>query len=110
MFISSCLKALLILTLFKGLTFSQKPVHPDFEKIFKNKGSLSISPVFGGGTAQAEFEVLSGVPAMEKLSGVEFDVFTGAETYGLPALLAKGGYHTMATNAYNPDFFNSINA
>ncbi len=97
-------------TLFSGLTFSRKPVHPDFEKIFKNKGSISIAPVFGGGTAQAEFEVLSGVPAMEKLSGVEFDVFTGKETYGLPAILAKGGYHTMATNAYKPDFFNSINA
>ncbi len=96
--------------LFKGLTFSRKPVHPEFEKIFKNKGSISISPVFGGGTAQAEFELLSGAPAMEKLSGVEFDVFTGAETYGLPALLAKGGYHTIATNAYKPDFFNSINA
>ena len=96
--------------LFQGLSFSQKPVHPDFEKIFKKKGSISISPVFGGGTAQAEFEVLSGVPAMEKLSGVEFDVFTGKETYGLPAILAKGGYHTMATNAYKPDFFNSINA
>jgi len=97
-------------TLFGGLSFSQSPVHPDFDKIFKNKGSHSISPVFAGGTAQAEFEVLSGVPAMGKFSGMEFDVFTGAETYCLPALLNKAGYHTMASNAYKPDFFNSINA
>jgi len=96
--------------LFVGLSFSRKPVHPDFEKIFQNKGSLSISPVFGGGTAQAEFEMLSGVPALRKMSGVDFDVFTGKETHGLPAILAKGGYHTMATNAYKPDFFNTINA
>jgi len=96
--------------LFDGLTYSMKPVHPDFEKIFNKKGSLSLSPVFGGGTAQAEFELLCGVPAYKKMSGVEFDVFTGKQTYGLPALLAKGGYHTMATNAYKPDFFNSINA
>ena len=96
--------------LFKDLTFSRKPVHPEFEKIFKNKGSISISPVFGGGTAQAEFEILSGVPAFEKLSGIEFDVFTGKGTYGLPAILGKAGYHTMVTNAYKPDFFNSINA
>jgi len=96
--------------LFAGLSFSRRPVHPDFEKIFKNKGSLSISPVFGGGTAQAEFEVLSGVPAFGRFSGMEFDVFTGAETYCLPASLARAGYHAMATNAYKPDFFNSINA
>lgn len=97
-------------TLFGGLSFSQSPVHQDFDKIFKNKESRSISPVFAGGTAQAEFEVLSGVPAMGKFSGMEFDVFTGAGTYCLPAMLNRAGYHTMATNAYKPDFFNSINA
>jgi phosphoglycerol transferase MdoB-like AlkP superfamily enzyme len=96
--------------LFDGLSFSRSPVHPDFDKIFKNKGSLSIAPLFAGGTAQSEFEVLSGVPAFGKFSGMEFDVFTGAGTYCLPALLTKAGYHTMATNAYKPDFFNSINA
>ncbi len=96
--------------LFDGLTFSRKPTHPDFEKIFKNKGSLSIAPLYAGGTAQSEFEVLAGVPAFGKFSGMEFDVFTGAGTYCLPALLARAGYHTMATNAYKPDFFNSINA
>jgi len=97
-------------TLFAGLSFSENPVHPDFDKLFKNKGSISISPVFAGGTAQAEFEVLSGVPAFGKFSGMEFDVFTGAGTFCLPALLNRAGYNTMATNAYKPDFFNSINA
>jgi phosphoglycerol transferase MdoB-like AlkP superfamily enzyme len=104
------LESLIDPTLFGGLSFSQSPVHPDFDKIFKNKGSHSISPVFAGGTAQAEFEVLSGVPAMGKFSGMEFDVFTGAGTYCLPTTLNRAGYHTMATNAYKPDFFNSINA
>jgi len=97
-------------TLFGRLSFSQHPVHPDFDKIFKNRGSYSISPVFAGGTAQAEFEVLSGAPALEKFSGIEFNVFTGAETHCLPSLLNKAGYHTIATNAYKPDFFNYINA
>lgn len=96
--------------LLRGTTFSPKPTHPSFEKIFKNKGSLSVSPVFGGGTAQAEFEALCGVPAMRELSGVEFDVFSGRRTFCLPNLLLKGGYHTMASNAFVPDFFNSINA
>ena len=96
--------------LLRGATYSRNPVHPDFEKLFRNKGGLSISPVFGGGTAQAEFEVLCGVPAMRELSGVEFDVFTGAKTLCLPNVLAQSGYRTVATNAFVPDFFNSTNA
>ncbi len=96
--------------LLSGAVFSRKPTHPDFEKIFKNKGSLTISPVFGGGTAQAEFEALCGVPALRELSGVEFDAFSGRRTLCLPNILLRGGYHTVATNAFVPDFFNSINA
>ncbi len=90
--------------------YSRKPAHPDFEEIFRHKGGLSHSPVFGGGTGQAEFELLCGVPAMRELSGVEFNVFTGAKTACLPSLLGEAGYHTMATNGYRPDFFNSTNA
>jgi len=87
--------------------FSRNPVHPSFEAIFKDMGGFSISPVFGGATAQAEFEVLCGVPAMRELSGIEFDVFTGSQTLCLPNILGQAGYHTMATNAFTPDFFNS---
>ena len=90
--------------------FSKDPAHPAFTELLGGKGSLSISPVFGGGTAQAEFEVLCGVPAMRELSGIEFDVFTGSPTPCLPYLLAEGGYQTLASNAYKPDFFNSTNA
>ncbi|MBF0398106.1 MAG: sulfatase-like hydrolase/transferase [Desulfobacterales bacterium] len=96
--------------LLQGAKFSRKSTHPDFAKIIKDKGTLSLSPVFGGGTAQAEFEVLCGVPAMREISGVEFNVFSGAETPCLPSILVKAGYHTIATNAYVPEFFNSINA
>jgi phosphoglycerol transferase MdoB-like AlkP superfamily enzyme len=97
-------------SLLKNANFSKNPAHSDFTKLFSNKGSLSISPVFGGGTAQAEFEVLCGVPALRELSGIEFDVFTGAETLCLPNILKEGGYQTLATNAFLPDFFNSTNA
>jgi hypothetical protein len=96
--------------LLRGAHFSRNPVHPSFDAFFKNKGGFSVSPVFGGATAQAEFEVLSGVPAMRELSGIEFDVFTGSKTLCLPNLLAQGGYHTIATNAFLPGFFNSTNA
>jgi len=97
-------------SLLRGARYSQKPVHPSFEKLFAGKEGFTVSPVFGGGTAQAEFEILCGVPAMRELSGVEFDVFTGARTLCLPNLLSQGGYQTIATNSFVPDFFNSTNA
>jgi len=93
--------------LFKRVRFTTNPVHPDFVRLFGENTGLSISPVFGGATAQAEFEVLCGVPALEKLSSVEFNVFSGAPVYCLPGLLDKAGYHTVATNAYKPNFFNA---
>ncbi len=97
-------------TLMDKAEFSRSPIHPEFEKIFKGKRNFTLSPVFGGGTAQAEFEVLCGVPAMRELSGVEFDVFTGSRTSCLPNILSQGGYQTIATNSYKPDFFNAANA
>lgn len=90
--------------------FSRNPAHPAFSKLLAKKGGISISPVFAGSTAQAEFEVLCGAPALREFSGIEFDVFTGAKTPCLPGILAQGGYETNATNSYKPDFFNSTNA
>jgi phosphoglycerol transferase MdoB-like AlkP superfamily enzyme len=71
---------------------------------------FSISPVFGGKTAQAEFEVLCGVPAFGEMTGVEFNNFTGAPAHCLPGILEKAGYQTMASNAYDPSFFNAPSA
>jgi phosphoglycerol transferase MdoB-like AlkP superfamily enzyme len=96
--------------LLRNARFSRNPEHPDFEAFFKNQAGMSISPVFGGSTAQAEFEVLCGVPAMRELSGIEFDVFTGAKTLCMSNVLGQAGYHTMATNAFYPDFFNATKA
>lgn len=97
-------------TLFKGATYTKDPFHPSFKKIFGNKMGFSLSPVVGGKTAQAEFEVLCGVPAFEELAGVEFNGFTGAPAYCLPGTLQLAGYQTMASNAYNPSFFNEPTA
>lgn len=92
--------------LFRKLNFSSSPVHPDFEKLFGDQLGLSLSPVFGGATAQAEFEILCGVPALERLSSVEFNVFNGSAAHCLPGQLASLGYHSSASNTYKPDFFN----
>ena len=88
--------------------FSRSPVHPAFEKLFGDNLSLSRSPVFGGATAQAEFEVLCGVPALEMVSSVEFNAFTGAPANCLPQVLRQLGYRSVASNAYKPNFFNAL--
>ena len=93
--------------LFRKLGFSSTPVHPDFERLFGDQLSLSLSPVFGGATAQAEFEILCGVPALERLSSVEFNVFNGSSAHCLPGQLASLGYHSSASNIYKPNFFNA---
>jgi len=97
-------------SLIKGAQFTPSPVDPGFDKLFHNKSGFSIAPVFAGGTAQSEFEVLCGVPALRELSGIEFNVFTGTKTYCLPHLLSQGGYQTTVTNSFVPDFYNSTNA
>ena len=93
--------------LFRKLDFSKSPVHPSFDELFGHKLGLSLSPVFGGATAQAEFEILCGVPALEYLSSVEFDVFNGSAAHCLPGQLASLNYHSTASNTYKPDFFNA---
>jgi phosphoglycerol transferase MdoB-like AlkP superfamily enzyme len=94
--------------LFAGLKFSQPPTAPAFTKLVGKTDTYSISPVFGGGTAQAEFEVLCGLPAFKALSSIEFNVFTGGKTSCMPTVLVDAGYHTMASNAHKPKFFNAI--
>ena len=96
--------------LFAGVTFSKDPRHPDFAALVGDKQSFSISPVFGGESAQAEFEVLCGVPAMQKLSEIEFDDFTGDATACMPDILDQAGYATLVSNAFEPDYFNWMKA
>ena len=97
-------------TLFRGVTFSKDPRHPDYAELVGDSQGFSISPVFGGRTAQAEFEALCGVPALSKITFIEFNTFTGHPAGCMPDLLRQAGYATYASNAYMPDYFNTIKA
>lgn len=94
---------------FKGLKFLTPPAPPEFQPLRK-KMHVATSTVFGGGTAQAEFEILCGVPALEIYTSAEFNMLDGTKTPCLPNLLAEAGYRTIATQSYKPDFFNSEKA
>jgi phosphoglycerol transferase MdoB-like AlkP superfamily enzyme len=97
-------------TLFQNVSFSKDPRHPDFTQLVGDQQSFSISPVFGGGTAQAEFEALCGVPALGELSEIEFDNFTGHAAGCMPGILHQAGYQTYVSNIFEPDYFNSTKA
>ncbi len=94
---------------FAALEFQTPPAPPRFDALRKNM-HISRSPVFGGGTAQVEFEILCGVPALELYSPAEFNMFKGMPTPCLPNLLGANGYRTIATQSYKPEFFNSEQA
>jgi len=94
-------------TLLSKIRFSRNPMHPNLLRHIGTKPTLSESPVFGGRSAQAEFEILCGIPAFSEYSDIEFSIFGGKINHSLPAILSQAGYITIATNSYRPDFFNS---
>ncbi len=97
------------LRLLRGVTFSQPPFSPAFAAWVDPFISSSMSPVFGGETARAEFEVLCGVPSL-RLYGLEFLGFSGAKTYCLPTILGDAGYRTVLSFPHGPVFFNTRHA
>jgi len=103
------LESLLDPTRFSAVDFRSPVDPPGFEPLRKRLRAIT-APVFGGGTAQVEFEVLCGAPALERYSSAEFNMMSGAPTPCLPNLLAGAGYRTIATQPYKPDFFNSEKA
>ncbi|MEA3274325.1 MAG: sulfatase-like hydrolase/transferase [Pseudomonadota bacterium] len=103
------LESLLDPVRFSAVDFRSPADPPRFESLRKTM-RVATAPVFGGGTAQVEFEVLCGVPSLELYSPAEFSMMSGALTPCLPTLLAGAGYRTIATQSYKPDFFNSEKA
>ncbi len=97
-------------TLFDKIPKNIHPIHPDYLKLVGKNQGFSVSPIFGGYTAQPEFEALCGVPAFQEFDQIEFNLFTGSKTYCLPTILKDFGYATTASNAYKPEFFNTIHA
>ena len=94
---------------FSHLNLNQDAIHPEFRKLLVDgEGDLFVSPVWGGYTAQAEFEILCGVPALQKLGTIEFNVFSGAPLHCLPEVLRESGYQTISSRGFKPFFFNSM--
>ncbi len=95
--------------LLTGADYNQDPLAPEFRRLWKRAGhSQALSPVFGGYTANAEFEILCGFPVIE--DNVKFERQLLNEVPCLPQLLARRGYRTLASHPNVPVFWNRMNA
>jgi len=95
----------------QGIDFDKSPLALELKKYLQNnKFSTVISPTYGGGTAQAEFELLTGIPAYGKVNSIEFNVMLGGEIRGFLSHLINNGYYTTATIASDDKYFNAKSA
>ncbi len=93
----------------KKAKYKQNPLSPEFRELWKSAGySHALTPVFGGFTANSEFEVLCGFPVVKH--SVKFERQLLNDVPCLPHLLADKGYRTVASHPNVPVFWNRVNA
>lgn len=97
-------------TIIPNLTFSRDPI-PGFHKLAeKFPSGWLLSPQYGGGTANVEFEVLTGNSMRFMPSGsTPYNQFFTHEVDSLASIAARQGYNTTAINPFYNWFFNSRN-
>ncbi len=95
--------------LLKDIHFNQDPLGPAFRKLWQDTGHSTImSPVFGGYTANAEFEALCGFPVVHDDVKFERRMINAAPC--LPAVLEKHDFDTVVSHPNVPAFWNRTNA
>ena len=93
----------------KAGNFSRDPLPAEFRALWKQSGNSHVlSPVFGGYTANAEFEALCGMPVVK--DAVKFERDLSNDLPCLPHILAEHGYTTIASHPNVPVFWNRVNA
>lgn len=83
----------------------EDPFPAEFRALWAEAGnSVAMSPVFGGYTANAEFETLCGYPVTE--NAVFFEGWMRRPVPCLPRVLGEAGYRTVASHPNVPGFWN----
>jgi hypothetical protein len=89
--------------------FSADPIDPAFRALWALSGnSRVLSPVFGGYTANAEFEVLCGFPVTA--DAVFFEGWLRRDVPCLPRHLNGIGYQSIVSHPNVAAFWNRVNA
>lgn len=87
----------------------EDPFPKEFRDLWASTGnSTALSPVFGGYTANAEFELLCGFPVIE--NAVFFEGWLRRQVPCLPSVLADAGYHSIASHPNVAGFWNRTHA
>ena len=88
---------------------SEDPVDPRFRALWAKTGnSTALAPVFGGFTANSEFEILCGFPSAQ--SAVFFEGWLRNRVPCLPQRLSQAGYTTVASHPNYAAFWNRVNS
>lgn len=88
---------------------ARDPFDPRLRNAWESQGSPRVlTPVFGGGTANSEFEALCGLPAHE--TAITFVSEMRKDMMCLPAMFAALGYSSIANHAHRADNWNRKSA
>ncbi|MGE0669048.1 MAG: LTA synthase family protein [Sphingomonadales bacterium] len=89
--------------------FSRDPFDKEFRELWEETGdSRALVPVFGGYTANSEFEALCGFPVTE--DWVVFEARLRNASPCLPRTLQEAGYTTLVSHPNIAAFWNRVNA
>jgi Sulfatase len=92
---------------YPGYGLADAPVPPLFARWRQGPSSTALSPVFGGRSSNAEFEVLCGVPAAAGPSEIVFWRLGSRALPCLPRLLGERGYDSLSLVPSSPAIFNA---
>lgn len=93
----------------KEADFSRDPFDPEFRALWEETGnSRALVPVFGGYTANSEFEALCGFPVTQ--DWVFFEARLRNASPCLPRTLSDAGYTTLVSHPNVAAFWNRVNA
>ncbi|WJH35659.1 LTA synthase family protein [Paenibacillus sp. CC-CFT747] len=97
-------------TLLPGVTYSEDPV-PTIHQLQKESTSgYLLSPQFGGGTSNVEFEVLTGNSMSFLPAGsVPYEQYVNKPTPSLASYFDSQGYKSMGIHSYDGWFWNRNN-
>lgn len=99
-------EALCDLTEFSNVQFSE-PVMPEIEALRKTSVSGHLlTPMYGGGTCNSEFEVLTGFTYSYLPNGsVPYEEYFKTPTFSYVSFLKSLGYYTLAVHPFDPTFW-----
>jgi hypothetical protein len=96
-------------TVLTAAGLSADPIDPAFRELWAETGNTEVlSPVFGGYTANAEFEILCGFPVTE--DAVFFEGWLRRDVPCLPRHLKGIGYQSIVSHPNVAAFWNRVNA